>query len=298
VFRPRWLIAGAAILSGCAIAPSLPDESRVSVEDIVKLTKCELRDALLHADKTAPWFDKWAAAAELTLKVGTQAGGQLGTPTFLIPINIGTWSMGFDVGGGANANGVAKIKFATKLEALRDLDCPPRGGGDENPIGATRDLGLSAWLIRALDSANAAQLDERSTKSMGYTIEFVVFVNGAVAPKWDVLYGHGRRFNIGPRVNGEIRDSHIVDIALVPPSQRPEPTEVIVVADRTQKKTQPSTEGAPVPPAEVAPPRPQQRRPVRRPPEASPGVDARTLRDLDNTLNGLQGERRVPDLDR
>jgi len=292
--------AVAAILSGCATAPSLPDESRVSVEEIVYLTKCELREALIYADQHAPWFTAWSALPELTLKVGTQAGASIGAPSFLVPINIGTWTTIFDVGGGANANGVAKMKFPVKLEDTRALNCPPR---DETVDlgGRTRDLGLAAWLKRAMTAANNTGIKE-DTDSMSYSIEFVVFANGSIQPKWDLFYGNGRRFNIGPRLNGEVRDTHIIDIALKPP-QTPRPTRVIIVQDLTQRDRTGPERQAPAfreqaePPAARTPPAAREVPGRRSVPETRRGVDPQTLRDLREELRSLQNERSPDRLD-
>jgi len=158
-----------SLLSGCAIAPSLPDEQRVSVTEIIDLAKCELRDALIFADQEAPWFKGWVASAELTLKVATQSSASLGTPTFLIPITSGTFAAAFDAGIGEEAAGVAKIKFSTSVASTRDLLCGPPSARTRGPFGVSGTLGITAWLIRAIQAANTSGIS-KTTRSMGYTI--------------------------------------------------------------------------------------------------------------------------------
>lgn len=272
------------LLYACAGVPSLPDESRVSVEQIINLTKCELRDALLYSEGGAPWLATWSASAELTLKVNSQATAGLGAPTFLTPIQLGTFAATFDASIGENANGVAKIKFSTKLKDTRNQLCPLPADRTDGSLMARRTLGIAAWLNRAIDSAKAANVAE-STRSLAYTIEFVVTANGSVLPKWDLLYSNKNKFGIGPKLFGEIKDTHIVDLALAPPPGKPDPIEVIIVADKTASK------GA----EKLLGPR---RGTSGKLPSTGPGVDPRSQRELDNILNGLQGERRFPDLDR
>jgi hypothetical protein len=169
-------------VSGCAAIPQNPNTHEISTRDIVQAVQCELAAGYVTDRLKFKTLDKFAAAVDLELKVTDTILGESGV-NFTIPHtgNI------LKVHGGASYSDKSyryqKIGFQVRFDELGakylTLNDPQNkqievcNRATTGFSAANKTLGLTQWLVEALEAVNAND-DASSVVKLGYILEFTL----------------------------------------------------------------------------------------------------------------------------
>jgi len=196
-------------LSGCGIAPDLPNEAEMPVQDILTHAVCELRESFGYFKNNGASYpnfkaDEWAISITLDPKVDTDLSlkfGMLGKSTIRpAPVHYATWTLGSTPGVEFDSKGhregsVAFPLTSAKLLELKNPKDPTSGYkyplvcSDDHVLefNLTRHLGIQEWLERVIPQGYAgaiATLDKPT-----YTTELITkFDAGAAGPTFYARY--------------------------------------------------------------------------------------------------------------
>lgn len=172
----------ALVLGGCAIAPDLPPDVALPIQEILQHTSCELQHAFrtLASDPIYARFKpgQWLVTISLTPKVDTDANASAGftrkNPFVGNPIRFVTWSFsGPGLQADVKGERTGGVNFTFKSnELMKDkiLLCP----ASPSTHALAQHLGVGEWLVRtasAINIASSADID-KPTYDTDITIKF------------------------------------------------------------------------------------------------------------------------------
>lgn len=217
-------------LSSCAVVPELPPEEQVKIADIVRTVKCELHDAVVQSLKNKSErpssgadfsFKDWVAGVQLTMKVQEGAGASADM-AFVVPIHLGTFTIGFNGGVAGKATATSQFFFATSLNEVKSYPCGAPTG-ERAGMTLTGDLGLKEWVARVVDAINTSGLknsefpDEKSAR-IGYRVDFVLTVSGGVTPKFSIVRLDKHQQSGSANGSASHENTNTLEIVMVPKS--------------------------------------------------------------------------------
>lgn len=279
-FASACVIGLSLSISGCATLPHY-EQNPLTTADVVRHIKCEFRSAAWRDHPEHRWLAGWKAALILTLEV-FHNGGQESDVSLVVPLNPGTFNLGFSSGLAGQATRTERIYFSEGLDELNTnttLDCP-REAPDQRSERLSGQLGLLDLFNRALE---AQKLAEIAPNQLDYNLDFVIKVAGSVSPRFQLIPLGDKTLSGGIRLLGARNDTDTLKITL----NAPQPSCRVAQVDGK----------CPIPVYIVQQPQPRAARRALRAPAAPRGVTPQDQDALDraqsrNILQGIDDQLR------
>lgn len=204
----KYLISLSILLTGCAAIPKLPDDTSLTVADVIHSVRCVLSDAVdRHRSKYA-WLDDWAASVTLELKVDEIGDGN-GGASFVVPISNGIFTIGFLAGVKRQAILTETVESSFNFD---ELSCPEFGTGEKEPFLIAGGLGLETWIERVASGLAVARV---KPTSLSHIANFIITKNASVTPGVDLIRVKGHRFGAKFTLAGTRVDAHKLTVTAV-----------------------------------------------------------------------------------
>lgn len=207
-------------LAGCASAPDLPENARLTASDVTTLIQWQLRSALLAATSAgnADWMKNWGVGVSLIIerRVIQSAVGSL---TWTIP-TLPTQSL-LGVVPNAQVRGTrhrkAEIDFTFRSSRLIDPPagiaedlaklCSPEERAKRGQAVFHGDIGIGEWIAQVIEAANIRD-SVQLPKSFGHRVEFGLTSSGTIGPQFRIVNLSG-----SATISAEINEIYSLAIA-------------------------------------------------------------------------------------
>lgn len=196
-----------ALLSGsCTTVPAIDKQEYVHVADVLYSVECELKESIDYLARYYPFAKQQLVQVIYQLRVAESGGGD-GDALIVVPIQNGTFSVGFtaNLSTQATRDTSLTVQYETK-----DLICPDHRGQEGRPVRIEGGLGLSNWLVRTAQAL--AQADETPV-GMSYSISFDVIVGASVTPRFGIQKASGHQYGGGLQISGRRERLHSVTVS-------------------------------------------------------------------------------------
>jgi hypothetical protein len=159
----------------------------------------------------------WSAGFTLTMKT-FQKGGATGDASFVVPLNPGSFSLGFKAGVTGEVTREEKIDFTEKFFKLYDFDkCPSDSATNQNNSLLQGKIGFYDLLERV---ALAKEHEIIKPTSLAYNLDFVIKYNGNVSPKFNLIPVGNKTLTAGLNLDGDRHNFHLLKVVFSPPVEK------------------------------------------------------------------------------
>jgi hypothetical protein len=178
-----------ALLASCAVAPGMPPDFMLPVQQLIVHAVCELHFALEDINRTHPSFLKnaWAISITLTPKVDTEGAlraGLTGKSSSLSgPKFFDSWTVGnapgaeYDIKGHTDGTAVYLTKSTALLNKKYQSDNCDTSSVAYNSL--TRYLGVRDWVERIAAAADASPGGLTQLDKPTYNSEITIQIDGS-----------------------------------------------------------------------------------------------------------------------
>lgn len=202
----KW---GASLLglfvAGCTAVPDLPQQSAVSVSDVVNSINCEFKAAVLN-ERFITEGNGWLATSQLKLQVVAFAGAELGL-NLSSPLNPGTLLVAVGGGYSGSADRTAGVTFETVLEDPRNISC--REPSDQSNAPLVGNLGIHDWIAMLQGTRDKVKQFSVFSQELKFTIER----KGNIGPSFSVVPLGSSILGGGAKIEGSRKHVHSLEIS-------------------------------------------------------------------------------------
>ena len=214
----RGLAVGISLAcSGCAIHPNTEDFSRNTIPEIIHKVRCEAQDSIrtLKIDRSSRLIDTAVGFDfEFTLTETNVAdvGG-----SFIVPISLGAFTMGYSAGATKDRQAVQKVKFSDSFgELLYNLHCDDPKPRPSIIYPITGQIGLLPTFHNFVEIERSQAGDDLDTFTD--EVKFTTTLSAGVSPRVDLAPSVGRAVAISGNYKVTRTDMHRVSIGFDAPS--------------------------------------------------------------------------------
>ncbi len=207
------------IAASCTRPAKFP--KRVSVADVLDSLRCELLEAVQKHASSDPWFLEWTASYSLSLTVDRNAGASTNNSTYVVPVSLGTFTLGLTANLNAQSFQLMAIEGGIdKLKNFAGYFCPRYEPGYRGRLLAG-DLGLNEWLAEVVPDLRAGPGAKQPAvaKEIAYTMKFVITKEGSIMPSWSLTRSNGHIFRPNFKIGGARKKTHELIITLNAPEK-------------------------------------------------------------------------------
>lgn len=177
-FRRICSVCGAvAVLSGCVVAPKLPDSPEIDIVDVLENIECEIQASLLDNLAAHYWLLGWATTITLDLETENNASGT-GEVTISVPLTPEIFSISLSGGPTEDYKSAGTFSYSTYFADIARRSCGT-GATGENESVLTGRTGVGDWLTRVAHDSAYANI---CPNDIDFGIEFTITVSGDGTP--------------------------------------------------------------------------------------------------------------------
>jgi hypothetical protein len=218
----------ALLLPGCATLPEYREDAVTTAEVILNI-KCEIVRAAYGIEEHA-WARDWVVGSTASFLID-HSGSVDVDAGFLFPLAHGaSFNAGLTGGFLGSASRTERIEFREPISKMEKEVGPLCA--DNQPEHFARlggQLGIADLLARVTVSMREAKI---SPKSLSYNLDFVIKKSASATPRFNVVpLASEKVFTGNLKLGAERKDTHRLEISMVPPDKDP-PCPVDVVHGR------------------------------------------------------------------
>jgi len=218
-------------LSACTSLPEIQGDAITTAEVILNI-KCELRNALHRLESESEdgkigdisWLvdpnnpkKSWNSGFTLTLKT-YRKGGVNSDTSFVMPLNPGSFTLGFKTGLSGEATREEKIDFKENFAKIEKFKiCPEYVTDNKNKDLLEGRLGFYDLLEKAMIAYNNKLIEPTS---LAFNLDFVVKYNGSLSPKFNLIPVANKTLSASLNLSGDKNDYHLLKVVFSPPPKQ------------------------------------------------------------------------------
>jgi hypothetical protein len=192
-------------VAGCTALPDLPQQSAVSVSDVVNSINCEFKAAVLN-ERFVSEDKGWLATSELKLQVVAAAGAELGL-NLSSPLNPGTLLVAVGGGYSGSADRTAGVTFETVLKDPRIISCRKPSDQSDDPL--VGNLGIHDWIAMLQESRD----EVKDFSVFSHELKFTIERKGNIDPSFSLVPLGSSKLGGGAKIGGSRKHVHSLEIS-------------------------------------------------------------------------------------